>query len=148
MLHCAIFSATCLVMPLCDKLPERFTLLHGLFRNYFLMREALHEVEISSTFCNGLQQLATPVHSVSTLKQLFPQFYVSFAKGACAQFSFFIPRSSGYSSSPQAQPNPAKICKMLRSRANVPPNLGNFQRYNFQALRDKLLRRLRSVTGP
>ena len=32
-----------------------------------LLHEALHEVELSSAFRNGLQQLATPLHSVSTL---------------------------------------------------------------------------------
>ena len=37
----------------------------------FSLREALHEVELSSTFRNGLQQLATPLHSVSPLQQRF-----------------------------------------------------------------------------
>ena len=50
----------------------------------FLLREALHEVELSSTFRNGLQQLATPLHSVSPLQQLVSQFNGSFNKGACA----------------------------------------------------------------
>ena len=59
----------------------------------FLLREALHEVELSSTFRNGLQQLATPLHSVSPLQQHFSQFYGSFNKGACAHFSFFVPKS-------------------------------------------------------
>ena len=57
------------------------------------MREALHEVELSSTFRNGLQQLTTPLHSVSPLQQLVSQFYGSFNKGACAHFLFFVPRS-------------------------------------------------------
>ena len=55
----------------------------------FLLREALHEVEPSSTFRNGLQQLTTPLHSVSPLQQLVSQFYGSFNKGACAHFWFF-----------------------------------------------------------
>ena len=59
----------------------------------FLLREALHEVELSSTFRNGLQQLTTPSHSVSPLQQLVSQFYGSFKNGACAQFMFFVPRS-------------------------------------------------------
>ena len=59
----------------------------------FLLREALHEVELSSTFRNGLQQLTTPLHSVSPLQQLVSQFYGSFNKGACAHFLFFVPRS-------------------------------------------------------
>ena len=59
---------------------------------FWLLREALHEVELDSTFRNGLQQLAT----ASPLKQLFLQFYGSFNKGACSRFSFLAPRSSGY----------------------------------------------------
>ena len=57
----------------------------------FLLREALHGVELSSTFRNGLQQLATPSHSVSPLQQLFLQFYGSFNNGACHSscFSFW-----------------------------------------------------------
>ena len=48
-------------MPLRDKLPESCTLEHGLSRNFFVARSVvLHEVELSSTFRNGLQQLATP----------------------------------------------------------------------------------------
>ena len=58
----------------------------------FLLREALHEVELSSTFRNGLQQLTKPLHSVSPLQQLVSQFYGSFNKGACAHFLFFVPQ--------------------------------------------------------
>ena len=60
----------------------------------FVLREALHEVILSSTFLNGLQQLTIPFHSVSTLQQLVSQFYVSFNNGACAQYLFFVPRST------------------------------------------------------
>ena len=60
---------------------------------FLLLREALHEVELSSTFRNGLQQLTTPLHSVSPLQQLVSQFYGSFNKGACAHFLFFVPRT-------------------------------------------------------
>ena len=59
----------------------------------FLSREALHEVEFSSTFRNGLQQLTTPLHSVSPLRQLVSQFYGNFNKGAYAHFLFFVPRT-------------------------------------------------------
>ena len=59
----------------------------------FLLRKALHEVEISSTFRNRLQQLATPLHSVTPLQQRFSQFYGSFNKGACAHFLFIVTRS-------------------------------------------------------
>ena len=55
----------------------------------FLLRKTLHEVEPSSTFRNGLQQLTRPLHSVSTLQQLVSQFYGSFNKGACAHFLLF-----------------------------------------------------------
>ena len=58
-----------------------------------VLREALHEVIVSSTFRNGLQQLIIPFHSVSPLQQLVSQFYVSFNNGACAQYLFFVPRS-------------------------------------------------------
>ena len=59
----------------------------------FLLREVLHEVELSSTFRNGLQQLTIPLHSVSPLQQLVSQFYGSFNKGVCAHFLFFFARS-------------------------------------------------------
>ena len=70
LLHCAIFSATCVAI--------------------FLLREALHKVELSSTFHNGLQQLIIPLHSVSPLQQLVSQFYGSFNKDACTHFLFFV----------------------------------------------------------
>ena len=75
----------------------------------FLLHEALHELDLRSTFRNRLQQLTTPLHSVSPLQQLVSQFYGSFTNGTCAHFLFFIPRSN---------------------------------------LRDKLPRKLHSVTGP
>ena len=59
----------------------------------FFLSEALHEVELSSTFRNGLQELTPPLHSVSPLQQLFSQFHGSFNKGTCAHFLFFVPRS-------------------------------------------------------
>ena len=64
----------------------------GLSRN-FLLREVLHAVELSFTFRNGWQQLATPLHSLSLLQQLVSQFYGSFNKGACAHFLIFVPKS-------------------------------------------------------
>ena len=77
--------------------------LHSVTRiisHFFLLREALHEIELSFTCSNGLQQLATPLHSVSRLHQLVLQFYGS----SCFSFR--------------------------------------------GVLRDKLLRKLHSVTGP
>ena len=56
-----------------------------LLRNFF-------EVELGSTFHNGLQQLATPLHSVSPLQQRFSQFCGSFNKGEGEHFSFFVPK--------------------------------------------------------
>ena len=84
----------------------------------YLLREALHEVELSSTFRNGLQQLITPLHSVSPLQQLVSQFYGSFNKGACAHFLFFVPRSI-------ARQVAEKIAQCNRAST---PNLGNLQR--------------------
>ena len=77
LLHCAILSATCLAIPLRDKLPEKIGCLA-----IFLLREALHDAELSFTFRNVLQQLATPLNSVSPLQQRFSQFYGRFNRGA------------------------------------------------------------------
>ena len=85
---------------------------------FFLLREGLHEVELSSTFHNGLQQLTTPLHNVSPLQQLVSQFYGSFNKGACALLSFFVPRSI-------ARQVAEEIAQCNRSST---PNLGNLQR--------------------
>ena len=85
----------------------------------FLLREAMHEVELSSTFRNGLQQLTIPLHSVSPLQQLVSQFYGSFKKGVCAHFLFFVARSI-------ARQVAEKIAQCNRAST---PNLGNLQRY-------------------
>ena len=77
----------------------------------FSLREALHEVELSSTFRNGLQQLTTPLHSVSPIQQLVSQFYSSFTA--------------------------------VLTRAHAHTYYISFR----GALRDKLLRKLHSVTG-
>ena len=76
------------------------------------------QVELSSTFRNGLQQLTAPLHSVSPLQQLVSQFYDSFNKGACAHFLFFVPRSF-------ARQVAEKIAQCNRAST---PNLGNLQR--------------------
>ena len=78
----------------------------------FSLREALYEVELRSTFRNGLQQLITPLHSVSPLQQLVSQFYSRFT--------------------------------VVLTRAHAHTYYISFRR----ALRDKLLRKLHSVTGP
>ena len=90
-LHCAIFSATCLAMPLRDKLPENCTVYMGCLA-IFLLRKALHEVELSPLFvtdCTNWQHH----YSVHPFQQLFSQFYGSFNKGACAHISCFALRS-------------------------------------------------------
>ena len=80
--HCAIF-----------KVAGDFSQCNVGWLAIFLLLEALHEIELSSTFRNGLQQLITPLHSVASFQQLVSQFYGSFNKGACAHFLFFVPRS-------------------------------------------------------
>ena len=85
----------------------------------FLLREALHEVELSSTFRNGLQQLTIPLHSVSPLQQLVSQFYGSFNTGVYAHILFFVARSI-------ARQVAEKIAQCNRDST---PNLGNLQRY-------------------
>ena len=86
---------------------------------FFLLREALHEVELSSTFRNGLQQLTTPLHSVSPLQQLVSQFYGSFNKGRMRTLLVF--RSEFTLQDLVAE----KIAQCNRSST---PNLGNLQR--------------------
>ena len=92
-LDSAIFSATCFALPLRDKLSENFKVSNMGSHAIFLLRKMLHEVELRSTFRNGLQQLTTPLHSVSSLQHLVSQFYGIFNKGACAHFVFFVPKS-------------------------------------------------------
>ena len=107
----------------------------------FLLREALQEVELSSTFCNALQQPATPLHSVSSLQQLvypYSQFYGSFnAKSACAHFLLFVPRSI-------VRPVTDKIAQCTMQDLNT----RHLATLHSQPLRGKLLRKLHSVTGP
>ena len=91
------------------------------FLAMFLLREALYEVKLSCTFRNGLQQLTTPLHSVSPLQQLVWQFYDSFNKGACAHFLSFVPRSI-------ARQFTEKIAQCNRTSI---PNFGNLKRYIF-----------------
>ena len=87
----------------------------------FLLCKALHKVELGCTFRNGLQQLTTPLHSVSPLQQLVSQFYGSFSKGACAHFLFFVPKNI-------ARQVAEKIAQCNRAST---PNLSNLQRYIF-----------------
>ena len=108
-------EASCRRIEQCNMVSLAILLLHE------ALHEALHEVELSSTFRNGLQQLATPLHSVSPLQQLVSQFYGSFNKGACAHFLLFFPSSI-------ARQVAEKITQC--NRASI-PILGNLQRYIF-----------------
>ena len=122
LLHCAIFSATCPVSQWhCETSCWRIAECNMGCLAIFLLREALLEVELSSTLRNGLQQMVTPSHSVSPLQQLVSQFYGSFNKGACAHFLFFVPKSI-------ARQVAEKIAQCNRAST---PNLGNLQRYIF-----------------
>ena len=99
---------------------------HNMLRSFaraltmFLLREELHEVELSSTFRNGLQQLAAPLHSVSPFQQLVSQLYSSFNKASCAHL-FFVPWST-------ARQVTEKIAQCNRTSTL---NLSNLQRYIF-----------------
>ena len=89
---------------------------------FFLFCVALHEVELRSTFCNALQQLATPLHSISPFQQLCSQFLETLSLTAHAQgfFRIFLPTVF----------------------LNFPPNISPPAKKNY-----KLLRKLRSLTG-
>ena len=89
--------------------------------HYFCCAKHCTKLELSSTFRNRLYQLATPLHSVSPLQQLASQFYGRFNNCACAQFLFFVLRST-------ARQDAEKIAHCNRAST---PNLGNLQRYNF-----------------
>ena len=108
LLHCTIFAATCCQIRVVNM---------GCLA-IFLLRKALHEVELSFTFRNGLQQLTIPLHSVSPLQQLVSQFYGSFNKGACM---FFVTNSI-------ARQVAEKIAQCNKA---LTPNLGILQRYIF-----------------
>ena len=82
-----------------------------------MLRETLYEVELSSTFRNGLQKLKTPLHSVSPLQQLLPQFYGSVNKGAGAQFPFFVPRQVAEKIA-ECNRDLKVACKQTKNRVN------------------------------
>ena len=113
------------------------------FSQFFLLRKALYEVELSSTFRNGLQQPITPLYSVSPLLILFSQIYGSSNKGACTH-ALLVFRSEGLWIREPGQ----KYCKLLRSRWSVNTQPRQLAALHFQALGDKLLRKLHSGTGP
>ena len=59
---------------------------------FFCCAKRCDEVKLSHTFRSGLQQLATPLHSVSPLQKLFSQFYGSLTKAHAhtSRFSFRV----------------------------------------------------------
>ena len=61
LLHCAIFLATCLVMPLRDKLLENCTVYHRLFRNFSVARS----VARSRTQFNFSQRIAATGNTIA-----------------------------------------------------------------------------------
>ena len=125
----------------------------GCLAIFFLRYKAFHEVEPSFTFatdCSNFQHHCTVYHLI---QQLFSQFYGSFnvnkfnlnctdnydvakseinKKGACAHFSFCVPRSSVYEN------------KLIQDGNSQHRQLATL---HFQALRDKMLTKLRSVTA-
>ena len=89
--------------------------------SHFFLREALHEVELSSTFRNGLQQLKTQLHSVSPLQQLFSQFTAVLNVRMHAHTSHFSPPSMSI-----ARQVAEKTAQCNRA---LTPNFGNLQSY-------------------
>ena len=74
-LHHAIFSATFLATPFQHiQVAEHVTSATSL-ATFFLLRTALHEVELSSTFCNNYSNFQSPLHSVTPLQQLVSQCF-------------------------------------------------------------------------
>jgi len=73
--HC--YTVRFFTTPLWSKLLENYTMqqwLQQMFLCCASLRIALQEVQLISTFRNALQQLVTPLHSVSLLQQLSSQF--------------------------------------------------------------------------
>ena len=88
----------------------------------FLVREALHEVELSSSFCNELQQLTILLHSViyhpsSNLSHNF----MAVLTRAHVHTSCFLFRGALRD----------KLLRKLQFNGPSTPNFGNLQRYIF-----------------
>ena len=103
----------------------------------FLLREALHEVELSSTFRNGLQQLTIPLHGVSPLQQLVSQFYGSFNKDVRAHFLFLVARSIA-----------RQVAENLHSVTGLQHQTSATCNTTFPTIARQVAKKLRSVTGP
>ena len=88
----------------------------------FLVHEALHEVELSSSFCNELQQLTILLHSViftpqATCLTILWQFLTR----AHVHTSCFLFRGALRD----------KLLRKLQFNGPSTPNFGNLQRYIF-----------------
>ena len=70
LLHCAIFSATAEELQ-CNMLPLQLAT--------FLLCATLHEVELSSTFCNNCSNYQLLLHSATPLQQLVSQCFAQSA---------------------------------------------------------------------
>ena len=50
----------------------------GYLAIFIVARSVVYEVELSPTFRNGLEELATPLHSVSPLQQPVARYFTAF----------------------------------------------------------------------
>ena len=125
-------------MPLRDKLLENCTVQHGLSRNFFVARSAAQsriQLYFSQQDCSNWQHHCTVYHPSSNLSRNF----MAVLKRAHAHTSCFSFR--GHIARQVAE----KIAQCNRALNPKPWQLATL---NFQPLRDKLLRKWRSVTGP
>ena len=106
-------------IPSRDKINDRS--LTWVISQFLLLRKAFHEVELRTTFHNGLQQLATPLHSVSPPPS--PPNNVSRNFTAVLTSAHAHTFRSELWVREQAYP-----MIVLRSRCSVTPILGNLQR--------------------
>ena len=121
LLHCAIFSATCLPMQIRDKLLENCTVYHGLSRNLFVARSVARS-RTQLYFSQRIAAIENAIAQCITHPATCLDIYCSFNKGACAHFlSFFAPRSIARQVAE----------KIAQCNGASTPNLGNWQRYIF-----------------
>ena len=104
----------------------------------FLLREALHELELSSTFHNGLQQLRTPLHSVSPLQQLVSIFTAVLTRAHAHTSCHFSLRGALRD----------KLMRKLHSVTGPQHQTSATRNASFSTIARQVMRKLRSVTGP
>ena len=143
LLHCAIFSATCLAMPfVMAQVAGELHSVTGVVSQFFLLHGALHKVELLSTYRNALQKLSTPLHSVSPFQQLLLQFS---SHVRCQSMRIFWYPPSWFWLPAYLGP---KSGKLLEKIAQCDRAMIFSATFIATALRDKLPRKLRSVTAP